>query len=134
MGDHDASDVGQGTHVGVLRGGGLLHPSETILHKGPLPRGSTWEGVYQDDHGLLQMLPVQFLKRRLGLRDEEVNDKSQGLYEGAGLIPQVDKKIIYESDGSLWGSQIDGIAQQVSWSAEKRVTIGSLTLQLSCQD
>jgi len=39
MGDKNASDVGQGTHVGMLRQGGCMLPSESIFYKHPPPRG-----------------------------------------------------------------------------------------------
>ena len=38
-------------------GRAMLHPDETITYRAPLPCQSTVQGVYIDDHAIIQLLP-----------------------------------------------------------------------------
>ena len=54
MGDGNSVDVAQQCHVSVLQNENCLSGFDHLERSMPVPNGRTWEGVYIDDHLVLQ--------------------------------------------------------------------------------
>ena len=55
MGDQKAAHAAQALHQGVLRAGGSLTWGRWLTYGFAPPGDRLWEGVYQDDHALLEL-------------------------------------------------------------------------------
>ena len=93
MGDLNAVDIAQETHVEILRDAGCMLPDEVLAYGSALPAQHCIEGLYIDDHITMQLVP----KRRNGrtaksrFRDNEVVEQSRARYAKLG-IPTSSKK------------------------------------------
>ena len=63
MGDLNAVDIAQQTHLEILRDCGVMSPSEVIAYRSPLPASPCLEGLYIDDHITIQVVPNRKLRR-----------------------------------------------------------------------
>ena len=106
MGDSNAVDLAQQTHLCALQSLGCMKEEETLEYRKAIPQGSTMEGLYIDDHLCFQLTSA---RRRLSstsphrpqvqktkLRDEEIMETSRCMYERVGWnrsMPQTFDKI-----------------------------------------
>eukprot|EP00973_Karenia_brevis_P076861 10674942-Karenia_brevis.AAC.1 len=56
MGDLNAVDIAQQTHVSALQDGGNMTPDVTLIYGDPLPSGNLLEGVVVDDHLIMHIV------------------------------------------------------------------------------
>ena len=94
MGDANAVDIAQQTHLEILREAGTMRENETIRYRSPLPPTDFLEGLYIDDHIAIQITQKRkFKKGKKGhkYRDEVVMHDSREHYKRLG-IPTSEKK------------------------------------------
>eukprot|EP00973_Karenia_brevis_P088320 12247746-Karenia_brevis.AAC.1 len=56
MGDLNAVDIAQQTHVSALHREGNMAPDVTLVYGDPLPSGDLLEGVVVDDHLIMHIV------------------------------------------------------------------------------
>ena len=61
-GDLNAVDVAQGTHEAILVEAECMNPHEMLQYRDLVPEGRCWEGLYIDDHGIVQILKSKALR------------------------------------------------------------------------
>jgi len=99
MGDANAVDIAQQTHLEILKEAGTMKENETISYRSPLPPTDFLEGLYVDDHIAIQITPKRkFKKRKKGhkYRDEVVMRNSREHYKSLG-IPTSERKLLQSS-------------------------------------
>ncbi len=57
VGSSNSPDIAQAAHEYILQQDGCLHPSVTLRYRDPLPAGDTYEGVYLEDHMVVNVCP-----------------------------------------------------------------------------
>ena len=110
MGDLNACEYAQASHLGVLYANGVFQPAELLSLACPVPRDPCMVGVIIDDLIILERLAASavdggFLEpteadRRMGLADEA--------YEKARLIANQTKAFQNEAHSKFWGIELDG--------------------------
>ena len=83
MGDVNATDVAQQTHLDMLDDHGCLHHEGLLRYGRPLPSCSLLQGVYIDDGGIMRILLFRDIKKPAD--DSELIKKSLGALTSAGL-------------------------------------------------
>ena len=63
MGDVNATDVAQPTHLEILDDHGCLHHEGLLRYGRPLPSCSLLHDVYIDDGGIMKILPFRDTKK-----------------------------------------------------------------------
>ena len=127
MGDLNAVDVAQTTHVCVLEQGGCMQPQETLIYGAPLPLSSTMEGLYIDDHFALSIVPLHKMTEREG-RDLDIIDASHAVYEKHRLPRSHEKSFGFsrgpdataEASFTILGTEVQSASGVVSAPLLKR--------------
>eukprot|EP00973_Karenia_brevis_P062345 8671301-Karenia_brevis.AAC.1 len=83
MGDHNAVDIAQESHMSVLRDSGLVSESVLLAYGDPFPEGSILEGVVIDDHVIAHITSRRKARQDSG-RDKDMILKSHTAYHNAG--------------------------------------------------
>ena len=106
MGDLNAVDIAQQVHLEVLKDCHCMRPEEVISFKEPLPATHCFEGLYIDDHIVMQILPKKGLRSRdVRFRDEEIMHDSRSQYAACN-IPTSEKKGFTKADNFVaWGNR-----------------------------
>ncbi len=116
MGDSNAVDIAQQTHLEILREAGTMRDDEVISYKSPLPPKNFFEGLYIDDHIAIQITEKRKFtkgKNRQPYRDEVVMHKSREHYVRLG-IPTSDKKAFTKQPSfQAWGTCVDSNSGRV---------------------
>jgi len=84
MGDLNAVDIAHETHRAVLKHWGCMDPTEEIKYGYVFPRGPTLEGLYIDDHFVIQIVDKPDLLSASG-RDRDLIDASHLGYADAAM-------------------------------------------------
>lgn len=124
MGGQNSFDLAEEANEWILVSGGCLLPGETLRYRHPEPKGSTWEGVYCDDHLVAEQLPREAAQcistkpdpRRpcchgAGClrRDEEILVASCAAYDRVGARRSEEKATRYViKDIKGWGTHVNG--------------------------
>lgn len=123
MGDHNACDVAQAVHEGVLEHGGALM-QEPLRYGRPLPPGRLLQGVYLDD------LLVLYRTLRLAAAgpgpDDDLIAKARAAYLDAGLEANIPKRFERQVDFKAWGAQVRGGRGSLASPTESRVAVAHL--------
>ena len=127
MGDLDSVDVAQSCHEGVLRSNGGLASSDHLRYGYPLPRSSTLQGVYIDDHLLLGIVPKSRAKDSAANRDMSLLELSRKAYEAANLARAPKKAFEKELNFTAWGTEVRSEAGQAGAPRERRLQLLMLT-------
>ena len=90
MGDLNAVDVAHETHRSILIQAGCLDPRTELIYGSPFPKGQTLEGLYIDDHFVLQIMSLADLSKPEG-PDKQLIEASHRAYEAAG-VPRAPEK------------------------------------------
>ena len=79
MGDLNAVDIAQQTHLEILKDSGCMQPHEVLSYGHPLPAEQCLEGLYIDDHITMQIVPKKKFGRtaKSRYRDNEIVYLSQ---------------------------------------------------------
>ena len=119
MGDLNGVCVAQGTHEAILREVGCLRGSETLQSGVPTPVGSTWEGLYIDDHIIVQKVAKGASDSSSALRDDEILAASRQHYKDL-RIPVSSKKAVTKAyEFQAWGTHVDSNSGRVGAPLEK---------------
>lgn len=131
MGDTNAVDIAQETHLQVLQDAGCMQSSEVIAYRDLLPASHCWEGLYIDDHIVMQVLPKKKLRNpKQTFRDDEILLASRQQYEHLG-IPTSDKKAFtHQPSFTAWGTHVEGSTGRVGTPREKLVQLSELIVQV----
>ena len=140
MGDSNAVDLAQQTHLCALQSVGCMKEEETLEYRKAIPQGSTMEGLYIDDHLCFQLTSA---RRRLSstsphrpqvqktkLRDEEIMEASRCMYERVGWNRSLHKTFDKIQDFTAWGTWVNSASGKVGAPLPRRQTIIELTLGL----
>ena len=80
MGDCNAVDLAQETHLQILQDAGCMHPEEVVSFRNKLPAKLTWEGLYIDDHVVTQIVHKRKYGKKQSYRDDEIIKQSRDHY------------------------------------------------------
>ena len=101
MGDLNGVDICQQTHVELLRDCGVMRPEHVLEYQSPLPVEPTLEGLYIDDHIVVQVTPKKRHRRKdpdpKWHLDEQIVKQSRQQYERLGIPVSTDKRFTKQS-------------------------------------
>ncbi len=135
MGDLNAVDIAQQTHLEMLMAFACMKPAETLIYGQPLPNGLVFEGLYIDDHFTLCVCRQADRDRRSG-RDVDIIDQSHAAYRHY-RVPRAEEKAFGWSDPAtvkmpdksiIIGTEVSSTAGTAGSPLLKRVHLFSLTL------
>lgn len=132
MGDLNAVDIAQETHVEILRDAGCLRSDEVLAYGTALPARHCIEGLYIDDHITMQLVP----KRRSGrtgksrFRDNEVVEQSRARYNDLGIPTSSKKAFSYQMDFQAWGTEVNSSSGRVGTPLTKLKQLSNLIGQV----
>ena len=133
MGDCNAVDLAQETHLQILKDCGAMQENETLAYKKIVPAKHTLEGLYIDDHLVMQILPNRRTRKsRSKFKDEELIDRSRKKYQELGLPISKKKQFTKCSDFCAWGTSVSSQSGRVGVSSEKLKGVGELIVEI-CQ-
>ena len=112
MGNHNACDLAQLTHEGVLRSGGCLDPCRTIRYRQPLPSGPLFEGLIIDDYVCLRIHPTSE-RPGPGSADAMLMTSARRGYREARLEESTEKRVLQQSRFMVWGTSVDSDSGRV---------------------
>ena len=108
MGDLNAVDIAQQVHLEILRDCNCMQPGEVLAFKSPLPASHCYEGLYIDDHVVVQVLPnKKNRKRGTRFRDEVIMSDSRKQYDIQGVPVSKKKAFTKSSRFVAWGTEVD---------------------------
>ena len=116
MGDANAVDIAQQTHLEILREAGTMWDEEVISYKSPLPPKDFFEGLYIDDHIAIQITPKRKFKkgkREQPYRDEVVMQNSRQHYGKLGIPTSEKKAFTKQPSFQAWGTAVDSNSGRV---------------------
>ena len=132
MGDLNAVDIAQETHVEILRDAGCLRPDEVLAYGSAMPAKHCIEGLYIDDHITMQLVP----KRRHGrtaksrYRDNEVVENSRARYAELGIPTSSKKAFSYQTEFQAWGTEVNSSTGRVGTPLIKLKQLSCLVAQV----
>ena len=110
MGDLNACEYAQASHLGVLYANGVFDPAELLSLACPVPRDPCMVGVIIDDLIILERLAASTMER--GSAEPTEADRRMGLadeaYVKARLIANHAKGFQNEAHSKFWGIELDG--------------------------
>ena len=127
MGYGNSVDVAQ--HVSVLQSQNCLYDFECLERSMSVPKGRTWEGVYIDDHLVLQKVK----KHELGaesLRDNELFAACAQGWMKANLRRAPEKEVRFPLDFTAWGAHVESSRGLAGINIEKRRHLSHLTQEV----
>ena len=133
MGDCNAVDLAQETHLQILQDAGCMDPSETVAFKSCLPAKLTWEGLYIDDHIVTQVVPKRKLRKKdQKFRDDEIIEASRKQYQKLGLPVSSKKQFTHLSDFVAWGTAVSSATGRVGTPLVKLKQLCQLIVEVCC--
>ena len=133
MGDCNAVDLAQETHLQILKDGGTMQEGETIAFRQVVPANHTLEGLYIDDHLVMQVLPSRAGRGKASkFRDEVIVEKSRAQYKKLGVPVSEKKQFTNEYNFTAWGTNVDNQTGRVGVGLEKLKQLCSLVVEI-CQ-
>ena len=132
MGDCNAVDLAQQTHLEILRDCGTMEESNTISFRKPLPASHTLEGLYIDDHLVMQILPTRKIRdKQETFEDEAICQKSREQYQKLDLPVSLKKQFTKCSKFTAWGTSVDSETGRVGVELEKLKQLCGLIVEVS---
>lgn len=136
MGDHNAVDVCQVAHEGLLHRSGVLDDSEILRYGEPVPRGPVWQGVYVDDWIVVRRLARSMFDTLDGRYAEAVRRAEEVYAETPGIDEAQEKVFSFKKSFLAWGTQIGAHEVRVAIPLESvcaslccwQLLFGSVTL------
>ncbi|CAE7810168.1 unnamed protein product, partial [Symbiodinium sp. KB8] len=112
MGDVNACEYAQASHLGVLFCGDVFSPAELLCLNSPVPREPCMVGVIIDDLIVLERLVAASVPGPPGLEPHTMADSRMALadeaYAKANLISNPSKGFQNEAHSKFWGVECDG--------------------------
>lgn len=121
MGDTNAVDIAQQTHLEILKDCGTMAPEEVISYRRLLPASDCLEGLYIDDHITVQLVPNRRQRKNQPckkFRDEEIVDASREQYKKLGIPVSEKKQFTKVYSFQAWGTHVDRPSRHPSGKAE----------------
>ena len=113
MGDTNGLDIGQATHEAVLQSAGCMNDHQTLVHGRTFPASRTLEGLYIDDHLVIQVVDKKSSRSRQKERDDEFMQASRARCEELNL-PRSEKKAFDKlHDFKAWGTCVSSASGRV---------------------
>lgn len=114
MGDLNAVDIAQQVHLEILKDCHCMKEGEVLAFKSPLPASHCFEGLYIDDHVVVQVLPNRKNRtRRQKFRDEDIMDASRTKYGQEGIPISAKKAYTKSKKFVAWGTEVDSESGRV---------------------
>ncbi len=123
-------DLCQMSHEGLLLLGSCLRPHETLRLRDPVPSGPTWEGVYADDHLVLQKCTFKELASVAEMRDTAIVSDSMTSYLAHGAVVADEKQVRFRETATAWGSEVRGRRGLVGTCRKRRQQGGIIIFEL----
>ena len=130
MGDLNGVDIAQGTHEALLESAGCLQPHQKLVYGKVFPPSNTIEGLYIDDHLVLQVVNNKGVRSRDIEADEILTAASRDQYKKLGLPTSEKKAINKEYDFKASGTSVHSQSGRVGTPLKKLKQIEQLTCQL----
>ena len=130
MGDCNAVDLAQETHLQILKDCGAMQDGETISFKKPLPPSNTLEGLYIDDHLILQIVPNRKHRGQQVFRDEEILRCTREQYKRLGVPISAKKQFSKKQNFTAWGTNVDNASGRVGVPLEKLKQLSHLIVDV----
>lgn len=132
MGDCNAVDIAQQTHLEILKEAGVMQDDEVIAYRSPLPPKAFMEGLYIDDHIAIQITTKR--KHRASkdshYRDETVMRDSRNHYRKLGIPVSEKKAFTKKAEFQAWGTAVDSNSGRVGAPLQKLKQLSHLILQV----
>ena len=112
MGDQNGVCIAQATHEAILEESNCMRPAERLQYGAPVPLGSTWEGLYIDDHIVIQKYSRERRRSRV-LRDEEIMRSSRAHYVALNVPTSSKKAFTFKPKFVAWGTSVDSASGRV---------------------
>lgn len=112
-----------------LASAGTVREHETLRSSLPVPKGLCWEGLYIDDHVVLQTFLHGNPQNRF-LRDQEILDQATLSWKSANLEMDPKKEIRCQETFSAWGAVVRSKPGLVAVDICKRRLLADYTLSV----
>ena len=135
MGDTNAVDIAQQTHLEILKDCGTMTDGEVISYRAPLPASDCLEGLYIDDHITVQLVPNRKQRKNQPaqrFRDEEIVESSRNQYKKLGIPISEKKQFTRVYSFQAWGTHVDSQSGRVGAPEEKLKQLEKLLVSV-CQ-
>ena len=119
MGDTNACDIAQQTHLEILRDAGCMDPGETLVYATTVPPGAFWEGLYLDDHVMISIEKRGVIDDPSLLRQRKVREASIRAYQDAKLERSEAKAYTEQRRFIAWGTEVDSESGRVGITLQK---------------
>ena len=129
MGDLNAVDIAQQTHLEILRDAGCMKPEETLAFRSPVPHHPCLEGLYIDDHIVIQMVKKRKFRghdKNKEFRDDEILQASRENYKKLNIPVSSKKAFTKEYQFQAWGTSVDSRTGRVGTPIQKLHQLGDL--------
>lgn len=103
-----------------------METDETIIHGQPLPSGKCLEGVYADDHIIIQKIETKLPRSSVTLRDDAIIERSVNSYNLHGALRSEKKRVRKRETILAWGSLVSGRRGRIETSPERHAHICTL--------
>lgn len=107
MGDTNGVDIAQGVHEAILKEADCMNPSNVLVYRKVLPPSKTLEGLYIDDHIVMQLVSKKETRDRTPLPDEGLMHRSREHYARLNLPRSAKKAFDKAYSFTAWGTHVD---------------------------
>lgn len=130
MGDTNAVDIAQETHMSGLRNSGCMLASEHLVDSQTIPASNLWEGLYIDDHFTIAVVPHSARTHLVGhpalARQRNVMADSRVGHDRALLTVAEDKGFDEAERFVVLGTEVDNKSGVVGTLVQERFGIATL--------
>ena len=130
MGDCNAVDLAQETHLQILQDAGCMRPEEVVSFRNKLPAKLTWEGLYIDDHVVTQIVHKRKYGKKQSYRDDEIIKQSRDHYAKLGIPISKKKQFTHLHDFVAWGTSVNSETGRVGTPLPKLKQMASLIVDV----
>ena len=132
MGTSYAVEVAQHTHTNLLLRAGVLHPSQQVCYRKPLPRSDVLQLLCIDDLAVLQKVPRGTLAASTSVprHDLDLLSKAGEAYKKEGLKISQKKSVRNSSHSTILGGELDGRRGILCAPRLRILMLSKLTLRL----
>ena len=106
MGDLNGVCIAQATHEAILEEANCMRPRERLAYGKVVPSGDTWEGLYIDDHIVIQQYKKCRKTAQRPLRDENIMRDSRAHYASLHVPVSAKKAFTFEHSFVAWGTSV----------------------------
>ena len=130
MGDLNACEFSQASHLSMMLKSGVVKPHELWTLRNPPPRTLTTVGIIIDDLVIMeQVLSASINDEETGSESERRIRKASLAYEEAGLETNCKKSFLKEPLASFWGIEVDGSSGTIRSSSKRLWPLMAVTFR-----